>query len=159
MALVQPPKQRLVQMITGFLKPGRRIGAPMSLSCCTLRCCCAQRCAAWRHSTFTCTHPHPCLHNLHLTQSDYRFGCKLATHVAPLPCVGLHWLSVQRMPHSWHDCPFTHRGERASRRDLRRYAYSSDMCPSTARKGAVCPRGDACSKSHNAFESWMHPEL
>lgn len=68
-----------------------------------------------------------------------------------LPC-------SKRMPHNWQQCVFAHWGEKARRRDLRTHTYSSQLCPDAKREGG-CPKGDACSMSHNIFEAWLHPEL
>ena len=57
--------------------------------------------------------------------------------------------------HDWTQCPFAHPGEKARRRDPRRYSYSGIACPDF-RKGA-CPRGDACDLAHGVFECWLHP--
>ncbi|KAH7432929.1 hypothetical protein KP509_07G046400 [Ceratopteris richardii] len=57
--------------------------------------------------------------------------------------------------HDWTECPFLHPGEKARRRDPRRYNYSGDPCPDY-RKGS-CKMGDACKFAHGVFESWLHP--
>ncbi|XP_073051442.1 zinc finger CCCH domain-containing protein 20-like [Primulina eburnea] len=57
--------------------------------------------------------------------------------------------------HDWTACPFAHPGEKARRRDLRKFHYSSAACPEF-RKGS-CRRGDACDFSHGVFECWLHP--
>ncbi|KAE8703080.1 Zinc finger CCCH domain-containing protein 2 [Hibiscus syriacus] len=58
--------------------------------------------------------------------------------------------------HDWTDCPFVHPGEKARRRDPRRYRYSSTIC-SDFRSGGGCPRGDDCEFAHGVFECWLHP--
>lgn len=58
--------------------------------------------------------------------------------------------------HDWTDCPFAHPGEKARRRDPRRYCYSGAACPDF-RKGGACKRGDACEHAHGVFECWLHP--
>ncbi|GKU93089.1 hypothetical protein SLEP1_g6717 [Rubroshorea leprosula] len=58
--------------------------------------------------------------------------------------------------HDWTDCPFAHPGEKASRRDPRRFRYSSTVC-SDFRRGGGCPRGDDCEFAHGVFECWLHP--
>lgn len=50
--------------------------------------------------------------------------------------------------HDWTECPFTHPGEKARRRDPRRFNYCGTACPDF-RKGA-CRRGDACEYAHGA---------
>ncbi|KAH7373672.1 hypothetical protein KP509_17G068000 [Ceratopteris richardii] len=57
--------------------------------------------------------------------------------------------------HDWTECPFAHPGEKARRRDPRRFHYSGTACPDF-RKGA-CKRGDACEYAHGVFECWLHP--
>ncbi|MED6146817.1 hypothetical protein PIB30_038218 [Stylosanthes scabra] len=57
--------------------------------------------------------------------------------------------------HDWTDCPFAHPGEKARRRDPRRYHYSGTVCPEY-RRGA-CSRGDSCEFAHGVFECWLHP--
>lgn len=57
--------------------------------------------------------------------------------------------------HDWTECPFAHPGEKARRRDPRKYHYSGGACPDF-RKGE-CKRGDACEYAHGVFESWLHP--
>ncbi|XAR55535.1 hypothetical protein NMG60_11035632 [Bertholletia excelsa] len=57
--------------------------------------------------------------------------------------------------HDWTDCPFAHPGEKARRRDPRRYHYSGTVC-ADFRRGS-CPRGDNCEFAHGVFECWLHP--
>ncbi|KAF2290279.1 hypothetical protein P3X46_018985 [Hevea brasiliensis] len=57
--------------------------------------------------------------------------------------------------HDWTDCPFAHPGEKARRRDPRKYHYSGTVCPEF-RRGA-CSRGDTCDFAHGVFECWLHP--
>jgi hypothetical protein len=57
--------------------------------------------------------------------------------------------------HDWTDCPFAHPGEKARRRDPRRFHYSGTTCPDF-RKGG-CRRGDSCEFAHGVFECWLHP--
>lgn len=59
-------------------------------------------------------------------------------------------------PHDWTQCPFAHPGEKAKRRDPRRFSYSGSACPEF-RKAGVCSRGDACPLAHGVFETWLHP--
>ncbi|CAL0328995.1 unnamed protein product [Lupinus luteus] len=59
--------------------------------------------------------------------------------------------------HDWTGCPFAHPGEKARRRDPRRYHYSSTVCPEYRRGCRSCSRGDACEFSHGVFECWLHP--
>ena len=58
--------------------------------------------------------------------------------------------------HDWTDCPFSHPGEKARRRDPRRYHYTGDVCPEF-RHGGDCSRGDECGFAHGVFECWLHP--
>ncbi|KAG6497283.1 hypothetical protein ZIOFF_041129 [Zingiber officinale] len=57
--------------------------------------------------------------------------------------------------HDWTECPFAHPGEKARRRDPRKYHYSGSACPDF-RKGG-CKRGDSCEFAHGVFECWLHP--
>ncbi|XP_072987982.1 zinc finger CCCH domain-containing protein 20-like [Typha latifolia] len=57
--------------------------------------------------------------------------------------------------HDWTECPYAHPGEKARRRDPRRYHYAGTPCPDF-RKGG-CKRGDACEFAHGVFETWLHP--
>ncbi|KAF5732578.1 zinc finger family protein [Tripterygium wilfordii] len=57
--------------------------------------------------------------------------------------------------HDWTDCPFAHPGEKARRRDPRRYHYSGTVCPDFRRGG--CTRGENCQYAHGVFECWLHP--
>lgn len=58
--------------------------------------------------------------------------------------------------HDWTDCPFSHPGEKARRRDLRKYHYSGTVCPEYRRAGS-CSKGDECEFAHGVFECWLHP--
>ncbi|XP_051131895.1 zinc finger CCCH domain-containing protein 20-like [Andrographis paniculata] len=57
--------------------------------------------------------------------------------------------------HDWTECPFAHPGEKARRRDPRKFQYSGAVCPDF-RKGS-CRRGSACEFAHGVFECWLHP--
>ncbi|GAA0154692.1 hypothetical protein LIER_12602 [Lithospermum erythrorhizon] len=57
--------------------------------------------------------------------------------------------------HDWTECPFAHPGEKARRRDPRKYHYSGTACPEY-RKGG-CKKGDCCEFAHGVFECWLHP--
>ncbi|XP_052183675.1 zinc finger CCCH domain-containing protein 20-like [Diospyros lotus] len=57
--------------------------------------------------------------------------------------------------HDWTECPFAHPGEKARRRDPRKFHYSGTACPDF-RKGN-CKKGDACEFAHGVFECWLHP--
>lgn len=57
--------------------------------------------------------------------------------------------------HDWTECPYAHPGEKARRRDPRKYHYSGTSCPDF-RKGQ-CKKGDACEYAHGVFECWLHP--
>ncbi|KAJ6842374.1 putative zinc finger CCCH domain-containing protein 2 [Iris pallida] len=57
--------------------------------------------------------------------------------------------------HDWTECPYAHPGEKARRRDPRKYHYSGTACPDF-RKGC-CKRMDACEYAHGVFECWLHP--
>lgn len=49
-------------------------------------------------------------------------------------------------------CPFAHPREKARRRDPRSYEYEPLPCPDD-KKGSNCPRGVACSYTHNVYVS------
>ncbi|KAJ7973748.1 Zinc finger CCCH domain-containing protein [Quillaja saponaria] len=57
--------------------------------------------------------------------------------------------------HDWTECPYAHPGEKARRRDPRKYHYSGTACPDF-RKGN-CKKGDSCEYAHGVFECWLHP--
>ncbi|KAI3692630.1 hypothetical protein L6452_32450 [Arctium lappa] len=57
--------------------------------------------------------------------------------------------------HDWTECPYAHPGEKARRRDPRKFHYSGNPCPEF-RKG-TCQRGDTCEYAHGVFECWLHP--
>ncbi|KAK7245497.1 hypothetical protein RIF29_40343 [Crotalaria pallida] len=57
--------------------------------------------------------------------------------------------------HDWTECPYAHPGEKARRRDPRKFHYSGTACPDF-RKGS-CRKGDACEYAHGVFECWLHP--
>lgn len=57
--------------------------------------------------------------------------------------------------HDWTECPFAHPGEKARRRDPRKYHYSGASCPEF-KKGS-CRKGEACEYAHGVFECWLHP--
>ncbi|ESQ40686.1 hypothetical protein EUTSA_v10015883mg [Eutrema salsugineum] len=66
---------------------------------------------------------------------------------------------IKRCPrtrsHDWTECPYAHRGEKATRRDPRRYSYCAVACP--AFRNGACHRGDTCEFAHGVFEYWLHP--
>lgn len=57
--------------------------------------------------------------------------------------------------HDWTECPYAHPGEKARRRDPRKYHYSGTPCPEF-RRGS-CRKGDSCEFAHGVFECWLHP--
>ncbi|XVF89132.1 hypothetical protein PTKIN_Ptkin19aG0105900 [Pterospermum kingtungense] len=57
--------------------------------------------------------------------------------------------------HDWTECPYAHPGEKARRRDPRKFHYSGTACPDF-RKGS-CKKGDSCEFAHGVFECWLHP--
>ncbi|XP_052181224.1 zinc finger CCCH domain-containing protein 54-like [Diospyros lotus] len=63
----------------------------------------------------------------------------------------------RRRRHEWTQCPFAHRGEKARRRDPRRYNYAAVPCPDY-REDGECIRGDTCQFAHGVFEYWLHPD-
>ncbi|KAE8658192.1 Zinc finger CCCH domain-containing protein 20 [Hibiscus syriacus] len=58
--------------------------------------------------------------------------------------------------HDWVECPYAHPGEKARRRDPRKYHYSCNPCPDF-KKGS-CWKGDSCEFAHGVFECWLHPD-
>ncbi|CAM8889595.1 unnamed protein product [Rhodiola kirilowii] len=62
---------------------------------------------------------------------------------------------VRAKSHDWTECPYAHPGEKARRRDPRKYNYAGTACPDF-RKGN-CRKGDACEFAHGVFECWLHP--
>ncbi|XP_022985508.1 zinc finger CCCH domain-containing protein 54 [Cucurbita maxima] len=71
----------------------------------------------------------------------------------------MYAFKIQRCPksrsHDWTECPYAHRGEKAQRRDPRRFNYSAVACP--AFRTGSCPKGDFCEFAHGVFEFWLHP--
>ncbi|GAX81657.1 hypothetical protein CEUSTIGMA_g9085.t1 [Chlamydomonas eustigma] len=59
-------------------------------------------------------------------------------------------------PHDWTQCPFAHPGEKAKRRDPKKFQYSGTACPEYRTNGS-CRRGDTCPLAHGVFECWLHP--
>ncbi|KAF5938836.1 hypothetical protein HYC85_023095 [Camellia sinensis] len=57
--------------------------------------------------------------------------------------------------HDWTECPYAHPGEKARRRDPRKFHYSGTAC-TEFRKGQ-CVKGDSCEFAHGVFECWLHP--
>ncbi|KAM1368292.1 hypothetical protein PS1_001640 [Malus domestica] len=72
----------------------------------------------------------------------------------------MYGYKVKRCPrmraHDWTECPYAHRGEKAQRRDPRKYAYVAIVCPAFRRTGH-CRKGDSCEFAHGVFEYWLHP--
>ncbi|KAK1307227.1 Zinc finger CCCH domain-containing protein 54 [Acorus calamus] len=58
--------------------------------------------------------------------------------------------------HDWTECPYAHRGEKARRRDPRKFNYSGVACPEFRHAGD-CRRGQRCEFAHGVFEFWLHP--
>ncbi|XP_023002826.1 zinc finger CCCH domain-containing protein 20-like [Cucurbita maxima] len=58
--------------------------------------------------------------------------------------------------HDWTKCPYAHAGEKARRRDPRKFNYSGTECP--ALRHGCCKKGDACEFAHGTFEIWLHPD-
>lgn len=58
-------------------------------------------------------------------------------------------------PHDWIECPYAHPGEKARRRDPKKYNYSGTSCPDYRKSG--CKKGDSCEFAHGVFECWLHP--
>ncbi|XP_020113248.1 zinc finger CCCH domain-containing protein 54-like [Ananas comosus] len=62
----------------------------------------------------------------------------------------------KKKSHDWTACPYAHRGEKARRRDPRKFPYSAAVCPEYRQRGDCC-RGQACEFAHGVFEFWLHP--
>ncbi|CAK8568409.1 unnamed protein product [Lathyrus sativus] len=58
--------------------------------------------------------------------------------------------------HDWTECPYSHPGEKARRRDPRKFHYSGTPCSEFRRLGN-CTKGDSCYFAHGVFECWLHP--
>jgi hypothetical protein len=74
----------------------------------------------------------------------------------------MYRFKVQRCPsslttHDWTDCPYLHPGEKARRRDPRKFHYSSELC-ADFRKNGKCAKRDTCRLAHGVFEMWLHPD-
>ncbi|XP_052181214.1 zinc finger CCCH domain-containing protein 54-like [Diospyros lotus] len=73
----------------------------------------------------------------------------------------MYGFKIKRCPrirsHDWTQCPYAHRGEKARRRDPRRYNYAAIACPEF-REDGECTRGVTCQFAHGVFEYWLHPE-
>ncbi|KDP22472.1 hypothetical protein JCGZ_26303 [Jatropha curcas] len=57
--------------------------------------------------------------------------------------------------HDWTECPYAHRGEKATRRDPRKVPYVAIACPGF--RNGKCHKGDTCEYAHGVFEYWLHP--
>ncbi|KAE8700401.1 Zinc finger CCCH domain-containing protein 49 [Hibiscus syriacus] len=57
--------------------------------------------------------------------------------------------------HDWTECPYAHPGEKARRRDPRKFHYSGTACLDF--RSGNCKRGDSCEFAHGVFECWLHP--
>ncbi|GMH41822.1 hypothetical protein BSKO_09732 [Bryopsis sp. KO-2023] len=60
----------------------------------------------------------------------------------------------RKYSHDWIECPYSHSGESARRREP--HTYKPIPCPES-KGGQPCPRGDSCKYAHNDFEYWLHP--
>lgn len=86
----------------------------------------------------------------------------------------IYMYKVHRCPqlssHDWTSCPYAHNGERARRRNPRRFSYLAVTCPSfresqkqqqqqhlSAPAPASCVHGLQCRYAHGVFELWLHP--
>ncbi|KAK8657879.1 hypothetical protein V6N13_036098 [Hibiscus sabdariffa] len=71
----------------------------------------------------------------------------------------MYGYKIKRCPrmysHDWMNCPYTHHGERAERRDPRKYPYIPIICLDF--RDGVCLKGDNCQLAHGVFEYWLHP--
>lgn len=64
-------------------------------------------------------------------------------------------MCTRARPHDWTECPFAHPGEKARRRDPRKFNYSGISCPEFRKSS--CKKGDSCELAHGVFEIWLHP--
>ncbi|KAK9292188.1 hypothetical protein L1049_020148 [Liquidambar formosana] len=62
---------------------------------------------------------------------------------------------TQMRSHDWTECPFAHRGEKARRRDPRKFNYAAVACPDF--RSGDCRKGEICDYAHGVFEYWLHP--
>ncbi|KAJ4749753.1 Zinc finger CCCH domain protein [Rhynchospora pubera] len=74
----------------------------------------------------------------------------------------MYQFKVRRCPtgrghHDWTDCHFLHPGEKARRRDPRKFVYSGKPCANFKKQGQ-CENGDKCHFAHGVFETWLHPD-
>lgn len=74
----------------------------------------------------------------------------------------MYHFKVQRCPtnrghHVWTDCMYLHLGEKARRRDPRKYHYYGKPCVDFRKRGQ-CENGDRCQFAHGVFETWLHPD-
>ncbi|XP_020242536.1 zinc finger CCCH domain-containing protein 54-like [Asparagus officinalis] len=71
----------------------------------------------------------------------------------------MYTYKVKRCPrtraHDWTECPYAHRGEKARRRDPRKFPYQGVVCPEF--KNGECKKGQNCECAHGIFEFWLHP--
>ncbi|KAJ4954714.1 hypothetical protein NE237_011497 [Protea cynaroides] len=58
--------------------------------------------------------------------------------------------------HDWTCCPFAHYGEKARRRDPRKFKYAAVACPEF--RTGECRKGESCEFAHGIFEFWLHPD-
>ncbi|KAJ1692417.1 hypothetical protein LUZ63_009115 [Rhynchospora breviuscula] len=65
--------------------------------------------------------------------------------------------TLTRLRHDWTDCPYLHEGEKARRRDPRRFDYSGKLC-TEFKKNGWCTDRDKCKFAHGVFEMWLHPD-
>lgn len=63
---------------------------------------------------------------------------------------------VRGRSHDWTKCPYAHTGEKARRRDPRKFNYTGVECPDL--RLGCCRKGDSCEYAHGVFEIWLHPD-
>ncbi|XP_071911068.1 zinc finger CCCH domain-containing protein 20-like [Coffea arabica] len=101
------------------------------------------------------------LEDLDAAENDDGFGKDLDLPVDAYSCDHFRMFEfkvrkcMRGRSHDWTECPYAHPGEKARRRDPRKYHYSGTACPDF-RKGS-CKKGDACEFAHGVFECWLHP--
>ncbi|KAL6008441.1 Zinc finger CCCH domain-containing protein 54 [Asimina triloba] len=108
----------------------------------------------------------------HLSSANGRqvHGCETQQPSVPFPKFGdgasesddfrMYVFKIKRCSksrsHDWTECPYAHRGEKARRRDPRKFGYCGIACPEFRGQGA-CRKGNSCEFAHGVFEFWLHP--
>ncbi|OWM75722.1 zinc finger CCCH domain-containing protein 20 [Punica granatum] len=88
--------------------------------------------------------------------------CRIEDEIYTSDEFRMYAYKIKRCPrtrsHDWTECPYAHRGEKAQRRDPRRFRYCAIVCAAFRDSGGIsCPKGEACEYAHGVFEYWLHP--